>query len=104
MGASASTIEPRWVPSTLDRWMQPIARKHQRMGRTASGCYLSSILLTTRTGRDATNPIVLHPLVPPNVQRHLRLARCPREPLDEAQIRRVFLQASELDFEFARRA
>src|SRR5262245_8188566 len=69
------------------------ARAHRREGA----------LVATRARRDAGNPIVLNPHVPPHVDQHLGSPRSPREPLRETQIRRSLLEAGELDLEWARR-
>src|SRR5262249_62092678 len=61
-------------------------------------------LVATRTRRDAGNPIVLHPLVPPYVDRHLGSPRSPRESLGETQIRRGLLEAGKFDLDWARRS
>src|SRR5262245_566915 len=59
-------------------------------------------LLATWAGRDADDPIVLKPFVPPKVERQLGLSRNPRETLHELQIGSDLLEASELDIELAR--
>src|SRR5262249_56548358 len=61
-------------------------------------------LVATRARRDAGNPIVLHPLVPPHVDRHLGSPRSPRESLRETQIRRGLLEAGEFDLQLGRRS
>ena len=60
-------------------------------------------LLATWAGRDAHDPMVLKPFVPPKVQRQLGPSRNPRETLHELQVGSDLLEAGEMDVEFARR-
>src|SRR5262245_2191346 len=60
-------------------------------------------LVGTWARRDAGNPIILHPLVPPYVDRNHGPPRSPRESLRETQIGRGLLEAGELDLEWAGR-
>src|SRR5262249_32732093 len=98
----------RWSAAAA---LTPRHRRHawrstsQGAGESARHCDIGArrALVATWARGDAGDPIVLNPLVPPYVDRHLGSPRSPREPLPETQISRGLLEAGELDLEWARR-
>src|SRR5262249_39786879 len=60
-------------------------------------------LLAAWAGRDADDPMVPKPFVPPKIERQLGLSRNPRELFHELQIGSDLLEPSELDVELAGR-
>src|SRR5262249_21686866 len=82
----------------------PRGHKTKRIvNRSMKTISTTTALLATWAGRDAHDPMVLKPFVPPKVERQLGLSRNPCETLHELQVGSDLLEASKLDVEFARR-
>src|SRR5215831_18450855 len=90
-GCSAS------LPLKKNRW------KRSRFAELAGRGKSVRTLLATWAGRDADDPMVLEPFVPPKIERQLGTSRNPRETLHELQIGSDLLEPSELDVELAGR-